>query len=62
VVSGGLAQNNPLLLRLVGERLQSTDRAWKHRPMRVVASDLGYFAGVLGAAAIAQSANGASNP
>jgi N-acetylmannosamine-6-phosphate 2-epimerase / N-acetylmannosamine kinase len=55
VLSGGLAQKNPLLLQLVGERLQSTDRAWKYRPMRIVASDLGYFAGVLGAVAVAQS-------
>ena len=54
VLSGGLAQKNPLLLRLVGEQLQSTDLAWTHRPMRVVSSDLGYHGGVLGAAAIAQ--------
>lgn len=61
VLSGGLAQKNPLLLQLVGERLQSTDPAWKYRPMRVVASDLGYFGGVLGAVAVAQSANGIAN-
>jgi predicted NBD/HSP70 family sugar kinase len=61
VLSGGLAQKNPLLLQLVGERLQSTDPAWKYRPVRVVASDLGYFAGVLGATAIAQSVNASSN-
>jgi predicted NBD/HSP70 family sugar kinase/putative N-acetylmannosamine-6-phosphate epimerase len=61
VLSGGLAQKNPLLLQLVGERLQSTDPAWKYRPMRVVASDLGYFGGVLGAAAIAQSVNATAN-
>jgi predicted NBD/HSP70 family sugar kinase/putative N-acetylmannosamine-6-phosphate epimerase len=61
VISGGLAQKNPLLLQVVEERLQSSDPAWKHRPMRVVASDLGYFGGVLGAVAVAQSGNGVAN-
>jgi predicted NBD/HSP70 family sugar kinase/putative N-acetylmannosamine-6-phosphate epimerase len=57
VLSGGLAQKNPLLLKIVEEQLQSTDRAWKFRPMRVAASDLGYFGGVLGATAVAHAAS-----
>jgi predicted NBD/HSP70 family sugar kinase/putative N-acetylmannosamine-6-phosphate epimerase len=62
VLSGGLAQGNPLLLRLAEEQLRLTDQSWEHRPCRVVASDLGYFAGVLGAAAIAHAASRGLEP
>jgi predicted NBD/HSP70 family sugar kinase/putative N-acetylmannosamine-6-phosphate epimerase len=62
VLSGGLAQGNPLLLKLVEEQLQSTDQAWKYRPTRVAASELGYFGGVLGAAAVAQAAFSSQRP
>lgn len=57
VLSGGLVENNSLLLLLVEERMRSTDRAWSVRPARIVASKLGYYGGVLGATAIAQTAN-----
>jgi predicted NBD/HSP70 family sugar kinase/putative N-acetylmannosamine-6-phosphate epimerase len=62
VFSGGLAQENPLLLQLVEERLQSADRAWKFRPTRVAASGLGYFGGVLGATAVAQGTSFGQRP
>jgi predicted NBD/HSP70 family sugar kinase/putative N-acetylmannosamine-6-phosphate epimerase len=62
VLSGGLAQGNPLLPQLVGERLRSSDRAWKLRPTRVEASALGYHGGVLGAAAVAQAASPGMQP
>jgi N-acetylmannosamine-6-phosphate 2-epimerase / N-acetylmannosamine kinase len=55
VLSGGLVEKNSLLLRLVEDRIRSTDRAWAVRPTRVVASTLGYYGGVLGAASLAQA-------
>lgn len=55
VLAGGLTQKNPILPQLIEARLRSTDRAWKYRATRVVASSLGYFGGVLGAAAAVQT-------
>ncbi len=55
VLAGGLAEKNPLLLRLVDRYLNSTDRAREFRQTRVVASALGYFGGVLGATAVARA-------
>jgi predicted NBD/HSP70 family sugar kinase/putative N-acetylmannosamine-6-phosphate epimerase len=55
VLAGGLTQKNKILPHLVEARLKSTDRAWKHRATRVAISELGYFGGVLGAAAAAQT-------
>ncbi|MGA2113324.1 MAG: putative N-acetylmannosamine-6-phosphate 2-epimerase [Bryobacteraceae bacterium] len=53
VLSGGLAVNNPQLLAAVGERLPSLVSVWDRRGLSVVSSGLGYFGGVLGAAALA---------
>ena len=61
VLSGGLVEKNPVLLPLVEERLRSTDSAWSVRPTRIAASKLGYYGGVLGAAAIAQKAHRDAN-
>ena len=54
VLAGGLVQKNPRLPDLIERRLKAADRAWNYRAVRVVASDLGYFGGVLGAAAAVQ--------
>ena len=55
VLGGGLAEKNPLLVRLVERGLKATDQAREFRPTRVVASTLGYFGGVLGATAAARA-------
>ncbi|HWQ53439.1 MAG TPA: putative N-acetylmannosamine-6-phosphate 2-epimerase [Bryobacteraceae bacterium] len=52
ILSGGLTQNNPFLMPdLIGE-LSSRVPAWERRAPRVAVSELGYHAGVLGAAGI----------
>ena len=53
VISGGLAQNNPLLFECVTSYLSSHVSAWGQRHLAVKPSPLGYHGGVLGAAAIA---------
>lgn len=53
VISGGLAQNNPLLFEYVTGYLSSHVSAWEQRHLAVKPSPLGYHGGVLGAAAIA---------
>ncbi len=53
IVAGGLVQNNSRLVASLQEKLSELVTVWKHRQLRVLASDLGYHAGVLGAAAIA---------
>jgi predicted NBD/HSP70 family sugar kinase len=53
IVSGGLAQNNPLLLEFLREELANRLTVWAQRRLEVRASDLGYHGGVLGAAAVA---------
>jgi len=64
VLAGGLAQDNPLLLTSLTEELAKRVPVWPQRHLRVQASNLGYAAGVLGAAAVASlacySASGAS--
>jgi putative N-acetylmannosamine-6-phosphate epimerase/predicted NBD/HSP70 family sugar kinase len=54
VLAGGLTQKNPILAQRIEEQLKSTDRAWGYRPTQVLASNLGYFGGVLGAAGAVQ--------
>lgn len=52
ILSGGLTQNNPFLVPdLIGE-LAARVPAWERRAPRVAVSELGYHAGVLGAAGI----------
>lgn len=53
ILGGGLAQNNPLLLEALREELTKRVIIWPQRKLRVEASQLGYSAGVLGAAAVA---------
>lgn len=53
VLSGGLVQDNPLLIEAVREELASRTMMWAQRRVRVEASTLGYYGGVLGAASIA---------
>ena len=56
ILGGGLAQNNSLLIRALTEELAKRVTAWPQRHLRVLASALGYSAGVLGAAAVASAA------
>ncbi|MCZ2080172.1 MAG: putative N-acetylmannosamine-6-phosphate 2-epimerase [Bryobacterales bacterium] len=53
VLSGGLVQNNTLLLTRVREELSRRLTVWDQRRLEVCASGLGYHGGVLGAAAVA---------
>jgi glucokinase len=53
ILSGGLAQDNPQLLADVSDELSRHVMAWELRGLKVEASALGYYGGVLGAAAIA---------
>jgi glucokinase len=56
ILGGGLAQDNPLLLRVLSEELAKRVTLWPQRKLRVQGSALGYSAGVLGAAAVASAA------
>ena len=53
ILSGGLLQNNDILLSALTQELRSRVPAWHERCLKVLASPLGYYGGVLGAAAIA---------
>lgn len=53
IISGGVAQDNPLLLADVAEQLTKLVTVWDLRRLRVLPSELGYHGGVLGAAAVA---------
>jgi len=53
ILAGGLAQNNPLLIENLEAELSKLVTVWAERRLAVIASDLGYHAGVLGAAAVA---------
>lgn len=57
IVGGGLAQDNPLLIQGLTAELSKRVTVWPQRRLEVQASTLGYWAGVLGAAAVASSAN-----
>lgn len=54
VLAGGLAQDNPLLLAELSRELPRQVTAAEMRRLEVRASPLGYYAGVLGAAAVAK--------
>ncbi len=56
ILAGGLAQDNPLLLKAFKEELAKRVTVWTERKLRVESSPLGYSGGVLGAAAIASLA------
>jgi putative N-acetylmannosamine-6-phosphate epimerase/predicted NBD/HSP70 family sugar kinase len=53
VLAGGLAQDNPLLLDALEYFMSQMAPLWKERRIALIKSPLGYFGGVLGAAAIA---------
>jgi glucokinase len=53
ILSGGLAQDNPQLLADVSDELSRHVMAWELRGLKIEASALGYYGGVLGAAAVA---------
>jgi predicted NBD/HSP70 family sugar kinase/putative N-acetylmannosamine-6-phosphate epimerase len=56
ILAGGLAQDNPLLVSTLSKELEKRVTVWPQRRLRVQASNLGYWAGVLGAAAVASAA------
>ena len=51
ILSGGIVENNPLLLSHFQDELKSRVSMWERREIKVQVSRLGYFSGVLGAAA-----------
>ncbi len=51
ILSGGIVENNPLLLRHFQSELKSRVPVWEHRKIQVQVSRLGYYSGVLGAVA-----------
>jgi predicted NBD/HSP70 family sugar kinase len=53
IFSGGLVERNPLLLDFLRERLPREVTDWERRRVAVRASELGYYGGVFGAAAVA---------
>ena len=53
ILAGGAVQDNPLLIATLREKLAGLVSVWDRRNLRVLASKLGYHAGVLGAAATA---------
>lgn len=53
ILSGGIAENNTLLLQYLRGELQSRVSAWEQRNIQIEISRLGYFSGVLGAVAAA---------
>lgn len=52
ILAGGLAQDNPILVAALESELSARVSVWKQRGLQIRASQLGYHAGVLGAAAI----------
>jgi glucokinase len=53
VLSGGLAQDNPLLFTELERHLAESVPVWNRRRVAIVPSKLGYYAGTIGAAAVA---------
>jgi N-acetylmannosamine-6-phosphate 2-epimerase/N-acetylmannosamine kinase len=53
VLAGGIAQNNPYLQQALAEELAGVVPVWSKRSLLIKLSPLGYYAGVLGAAAVA---------
>lgn len=53
ILGGGLAENNRLLVADLLEELPGCVTAWSARRFRLLVSPLGYYGGVLGAAAVA---------
>jgi N-acetylmannosamine-6-phosphate 2-epimerase/N-acetylmannosamine kinase len=53
IIGGGVAEGNQLLLETLREELANRIPTWQERKLQLLPSSLGYYAGVLGAAAIA---------
>lgn len=53
ILGGGLVENNPLLISALPHELAQLVRPWGNRALRIMPSQLGYYGGVLGAAALA---------
>ncbi len=53
ILAGGVLENNPLLLAAFERALRQRVMAWDKRNLTVRTSSLGYYGGVLGAAALA---------
>jgi glucokinase-like ROK family protein len=51
ILSGGITENNPLLLQYFQQELQSLVSVWELRKIQIQVSQLGYYGGVLGAVA-----------
>jgi len=51
ILSGGIAEKNPILLRHFQDELKSRVSVWERRNIQIEVSRLGYFSGVLGAVA-----------
>jgi glucokinase len=56
ILGGGLVEENPCLLADLEAELPALVPAWEHRTLNISASQLGYWGGVLGAAAVALEA------
>ena len=54
ILSGGVAQDNPLLNEYLRDELAARTMIWRERHVRLEVSTLGYYGGVYGAAAIAR--------
>jgi glucokinase len=57
IFSGGLCLNNPKLFDDLQEQLPSLVPLWERRHLSIISSQLGYYGGVLGAAAVAAKAH-----
>ena len=53
VLAGGLVQDNPILFEALAVELSQLVSVWEQRRVLITASKLGYYGGVLGAAALA---------
>jgi hypothetical protein len=52
-LGGGLPENNPLPISVLNDELARLVRPWENQELRVMAPELGYYGGVLGAGALA---------
>jgi len=53
ILGGGLTENNSLLFSVLHEELSQLLRPWEARRLKILPSELGYYGGVVGAAALA---------
>jgi len=53
ILSGGIATDNPLLVECLRSELQPLVPTWERRNLQIMSSELGYFGGIYGAAAVA---------